>query len=376
MEHADFIVIGGGIAGASVGYELAMHGSVVLLEKEPTAGYHTTGRSAALFTEGYERGPVRALTMSGRSFLESPPAGFTETPLLSPLPVLYVGREDQQDSLDELRLATADLVKLDEVDGPGLRELCPALDTDRITKGLLETTAMEIDVHALHHGFLAGIRQRDGRVMTGAPAAEFALEEDIWTVRTAVGLHVQAPIVVNAAGAWSDAVAVAAGVGPLGLQPFRRTAFVFGPEGHDISGWPMVIDIDEDFYFKPERTQLMGSLAEQTPMEPHDVRAEEIDVALAISRITTATSFQIRHVGRTWAGLRTFAPDRLPVVGFSGIRPGFFWLAGQGGYGIMTSPALARTAAGLICEGSIPDDVRAAGVEESTIAPSRFGSGN
>jgi D-arginine dehydrogenase len=371
VENVDFVVVGGGIAGASAAFELAARGTVILCEREQIAGYHTTGRSAALFTESYERGPVRALTMEGRSFLESPPEEFGGAPLLSPLPVLYIARQDQRAALAELEAATRDRVPLTAVTGDELVELCPVIRRPQITAGLLEPDSMEIDVHALHQGFLRGIARRGGRVLTAAPVTALANAATGWQVRA--GEHrISCEVVVNAAGAWCDEVAALANVAPLRLQPFRRTAFTFGPEGHDLAGWPMVVDVDEAFYFKPERTQLMGSLAEETPLPPHDVRPEEIDVARAVERITAATTFEIRHVRRTWAGLRTFAPDRLPVVGFEPGRDGFFWLGGQGGYGIMTSPALARTAAGLVCDGAVPGDLVAAGVDRSLIAPDRL----
>lgn len=371
MRRVDFVVVGGGIAGASAGYELAGRGSVVLLEQEQTTGYHTTGRSAALYTESYETGPVRALTMASRSFFEDPPAGITETPLLSPLPVLFIARDDQLALLDELVDAAGHLVRLERIDRDGLQDVCPALRSDQIAGGLLEHGSMEIDVHALHQGFLTGMRSRGGQVLTGTPASTIERDGDGWTV-TAGGLVIKTPVVVDAAGAWCDDVAALAGIDPMGLQPYRRTAFTFAPGEHDITTWPMVVDADEDFYFKPERTQLMGSLAEETPMPPHDVRPEEIDVALAIERITTAASLDITHVARTWAGLRTFARDRLPVVGFEPDSPGFFWLGGQGGYGIMTAPALGRAAAGLICDATIPQDLRDRGVSAAVMSPERF----
>ncbi len=372
MDHPDFVVVGGGIAGASVGYELAGEGAVVVVvEREPAAGYHTTGRSAAVFTESYERGQVRALTMAGRAFFEDPPDGFADQPLLSPLPVLYIGRGDQQASLDDLAASTRGLVELEHVTGDDLTRLCPVVRPDHIVSGLLEPGAMEIDVHALHQGFLRGIRRRGGEVATNAPVVELAHGAGTWKVR-AGARTLTTPVVVDAAGAWCDVVAALAGATPFGLTPMRRTAFVFGPGHHDIAGWPMVVDADEDFYFKPERTQLMGSLAEETPMPPHDVKPEEIDVALAIERITAATDLDIRHVRRTWAGLRTFAPDRLPVVGFDPVRPGFFWLGGQGGYGIMTSPAMARAATGLLRDGRLPADLITAGVDAAAISPERL----
>jgi D-arginine dehydrogenase len=181
-----------------------------------------------------------------------------------------------------------------------------------------------------------------------------------------------APIVVNAAGAWGDAVAAIAGVAPLGLTPYRRTAFTFAPpQDTDIDGWAMVVDVDESFYFKPERSHIMGSLAEETLMDPHDVGVREVDVALAIERIEAATTMKIRHVPKAWAGLRTFTPDRMPAIGFDPDTPGFFWLVGQGGFGIMTAPAAARSTAALLAGHRLPDDVTAAGLEADAVDPAR-----
>jgi D-arginine dehydrogenase len=372
MESADFVVIGAGIAGASVAYELADRGTVMLVEREKTAGYHTTGRSAALYTEIYERGPVRRLTMASRSFLEHPPDGFTDHPLLSPLPALFIAREDQRTSLDALIAASTD-VSLEAVAGSRLQELCPVL-SDGIVLGVTEPDAMEIDVHGLHQSFLRGVRTRGSRVSTDAGVRRLDWDGTTWRVEAGDEV-VNTPIVVNASGAWADEVAALAGLEPLGLEPMRRTAFTFPPpEGSRPSTWPIVIDVDEQFYFKPESSQIMGSLAEETPMHPHDVRPEEIDVARAIDRIKAATTMEIRHVGRAWAGLRTFAPDRFPVVGFDPEHRGFFWLAGQGGYGIMTSPALARTASGLVADGHLPEDLASAGLSSAEIGPERFRS--
>ncbi len=347
MERVDAIVVGAGIAGASAAYALAEHLSVALVEREAIAGYHTTGRSAALYTESYEKGPVQLLTLASSGFLRRPPDGFTTEPLLSPLPVLYVATEEQRATLDRIVTEVAGRTELRLVEGDELATLCPALRTDRIIAGLLEPAAHEIDVHALHQGFLRGARRRGTTVWLDAPVVSIERSGGRWNVQ-AGERSFTAEAIIDAAGAWADEIATMAGVAPIGLTPMRRTAFTFDPEGYDLSGWPIVVDADERFYFKPEVGQLMGSLAEETPMEPCDVRPEEIDVALAIQRITHATRFQIRTVRRTWAGLRTFAPDRLPVVGAEPAAPGFFWLAGQGGYGIMTSPAMAQLITALV----------------------------
>lgn len=364
------VVIGGGIAGASAAYELSAHRDVVLVEREAFCGYHTTGRSAALFTEAWETGIPGLLTTASRSFHESPPEGFTETPILSPLAAMIVGEESQRASVDSVAAGAWGRVALRRFEGEEIVEACPVLDPGVIVTGVLEDSSREIDVAALHQGFLRGIRGRGGRVLTGAGVSGLMRDGGGWLVRTAAG-DLRAEVVVNAAGAWADHVARLAGIGPIGLQPMRRTAFTFDAPG-DVSSWPMVVDADERFYFKPERTQVMASLAEETPMEPHDVRPEEIDVALAIERIEHATTLEIRHVKRTWAGLRTFAPDRGPVNGFDPDAEGFFWLAGQGGFGIMTAPAMARAAAGLIVDGALPADLVAHGLAAEALSPARL----
>lgn len=370
METADFVVIGAGIAGASVAFELAAHGKAIVVERERIADYHTTGRSAALLTESWEHGIVRSLTSASRPFLEDPPEGFADYPLLSPLPFMVIGRSDQAATVAELSDDAIGIGDIRRLDGPGAEEICPLLRPGYVGAAILEPGSMEIDVNELHHGFLRGVRHRGGEVRLGAEVTEVRPEGDGWSVALGAST-VSTGVVVNAAGAWADAVARLAGVRPVGLVPYRRTAFVFPAPG-ETKGLPMVVDVDQQFYFKPETGSFMGSLAEETPMEPHDVRPEEIDVALAIDRINTATTLEVRHVSRTWAGLRTFAPDRLPVVGMDPDHPGFFWLAGQGGFGIMTSPAMASLAAGLIVDGRVPADLVTEGVTAIAVAPSRF----
>ena len=365
------MVIGGGIAGASAAYWLSFDVDVTVLEAEPFCGYHTTGRSAALLTEAWEHGVPGMLASGSRPFLESPPDGFTEgDAILSRLPVLIVGEDRDRRRIEAMAADAATRTDVQMVDGDELLAHCPVLDTGVVSAGVLEPLAQEIDVAALHQGFLRGVRRNGGEIVTGAAVTELRREGGRWAVAAGGGTW-SAEVVVDAAGAWGDAIAASAGVVPLDLQPMRRTAFTFDP-GQDIARWPMVIDVAERFYFKPERTQIMGSLSEEHPMHPHDVRPEEIDVARAIDRIQQATTLEIRTVKRTWAGLRTFSPDRDPVNGFDLEVDGFYWLVGQGGFGIMTAPAMGRIAAGIILGRGIPDDLAQRGLTEAALSPGRL----
>ena len=371
-ERSDFLVIGAGVAGASAAYRLAEHGRVVVIEREPVAGYHSTGRSAAMYTETYGGPIVRGLTSAGRAFFENPPAGFTETPLLSPRPMMHVGRVDQTGALDRLyeeshrRVPT--VVRLDAMEA--VRH-APVLREGHVAGALLEPRSDEIDVAALHQGFLRGHRARGGTVVIDAEVTTLSRAGSIWHAETTAGGHA-APVVVNAAGAWCDAFAALAGVAPIGLQPKRRTAFTFdGPDG-DEGDWPMVIDVDEAFYFKPDAGRILGSPADETPSVPCDAQPDELDIAIGADRIVKATTLQIRHIRNKWAGLRSFVADREPVAGFDGSASGFFWLAGQGGSGIMTAPALGAVTASLATGRPVPDSIAAFGVSAAALDPARL----
>ena len=372
MEHADFVVIGAGIAGVSVAYRLAQHGKVGVVEGESAAGYHTTGRSAALFTESFEIGVVRKLAMASRPFFEQAPEGFAGVPLLAPLPFLFIGREDQRGSLTAAHEAGRDIPEVRRVGAEEAQALCPVLRPGYVAGGVYEAGAMSIDVDALLQGYLRGVRTAGGTVRFGVRVTSIDREPGGWSL-AAGAERISTGVIVNAAGAWADQVGEMAGAPPIGLVPMRRTAFTFpAPVDSDSGSWPVVCDIDEAFYFKPEATQLMGSLAEETPMEPHDVRPEEIDVALAIERIEAATTMQIRRVSSAWAGLRSFVADRRPVVGMDPDAEGFFWLAGQGGFGIMTSPAVSRIAEGLIVDGRMPAELTAFEMSAGELGPARL----
>ncbi|WP_119157241.1 NAD(P)/FAD-dependent oxidoreductase [Caldimonas tepidiphila] len=374
MDIHDFAVIGAGIAGASVAWELSARASVLLLERESQPGYHTTGRSAALYMESYGTPAIRALTRASRAFLERPPADFGDEPILSPRGVLHVAGPGQDDLLEsawrELSERSRDIRRVGRDE---MLAAVPCLRPEATTAGLVEDGASDIDVHALHQGYLRGMRRQGGTLRTGAEVAGLSRSGGLWTVRLADGTAVQARTVVNAAGAWADVLAAMAGARAVGLEPRRRSAFIFSPpEGVDASRWPAVVGIDESYYFKPDAGRLLGSPANADPVPPHDVVPEELDVALGIHRIEEATTMTIRRPHSTWAGLRSFVADGDMVIGPDAACEGFFWLAAQGGYGIQSAPGAAALARSLLLGEALPEGLRAEGVQARALSPQRL----
>jgi len=373
-ERADYIVIGAGIAGASAASYLAEHGRVLLLERESQPGYHTTGRSAALFTENYGNHAVRRLTKASRPFLKAPPAGFAEHPILARRGVLVIARADQLAALD-MQAAEVDAAggTVTRLDANATLARVPVLRPGYAVASLYEADALDIDVHALHRGYLRAASANGARLLCDAEVRALGRAGDLWRVETKDRVFA-APVVVNAAGAWADEIAHLAEVAPIGLVPMRRTAFTFdGPAGINGARLPMCADAEELFYFKPEAGRFLGSLAEETPSPPCDAQPEEIDLALAVERIEAATVFRIRRLTHRWAGLRSFVADRSLVIGEAPGAPGFFWLAGQGGYGIQTSPAAGAALAGLVIKGKLPAWLADAGIAAADLAPDRPG---
>jgi D-arginine dehydrogenase len=374
-ERFDVVIIGGGIAGAGAGYELARAGKkVVLLERESQPGYHTTGRSAALFAETYGNAAIRALTVASRDFLMNPPNGFAAVPILTPRGALHIGNADQAGELDrkfeDMRKLVPSVKRLGAAETQGL---VPVLKAEAVSGGALsEPDAMDIEVHALHNGLLRGMTAAGGRVVTDAEVTGLSKIGNDWQVEGSKGVFT-APVVVNAAGAWTDVVAGMAGVKPIGLKPKRRTAVTFDPpNGIDIHAWPMVIDADEEWYFKPDAGRILLSPCDETDSEPCDAQPDEMDIAIAVDRLETVSSLQVRRLAAKWAGLRSFVDDRTLVCGFDAEKPGFFWLAAQGGYGIQTSAAMARVAAALAQGRGLPQDVADLGVAEADLSPARL----
>ena len=375
MQDFDFAVIGAGIAGVSVAYHLAPHASVVVLEGEHVPAYHTTGRSAALHSETYGSAEIRAITVASGRFYRDPPPGFSEHPLLTPRGAIIAGRVEQQADLQQNAADFARLVpSVRWLDPEEVRRRQPLLRPDACAGGaIFEPEADDMDVAAIHGGFLKGARANGTVLRLDSEVIGLDREDGMWTVSLRAGEAVRAANIVNAAGAWADVVGGLAGAGPIGLVPKRRTAFTFeAPAGLDLAAMPMVIDFDESWYFKPEVGQFLGSLADETPSPPCDAQPEDIDVATAVDRIETATTLQIRRVKHKWAGLRSFVADKNLVVGYDGTVEGFFWLAGQGGYGIQTGAAAGRLAASLARGRGLPDDIVELGVSERALSPLRF----
>jgi D-arginine dehydrogenase len=363
--NVDVIVIGGGIAGVSAAAFLSERADVVLVETEDALGYHATGRSAALYTECYGPRIIPKLAKASKWFFTS-----TSEPLGVPRGALFVGDETQEATIASLEAEFSPSVPdLQRLSAAETIEQCTALSPHAVVAGLLEPGAMDLDVHGIETAFH---RQANtaGAVFKLDHRAQHIEQADGWIVE-AGGSTYRAPIIVNAAGAWGDEVAQLAGVPPIGLSALKRSVFLTATALRS-ENWPLVVDADEHWYFRPEGPNVLGSSASEILTPPSDARPDERDIALGIERINEMTTLAIRSVSSTWAGLRTFTPDREPAVGFDPDYPGFFWLVGQGGYGIMTAPALAQVAAGLILDGNVPDDLAAQDLTASLFAPDRF----
>lgn len=373
-EICDFLVIGAGMAGASAAHELSRIGKVIIVERESQPGYHTTGRSAALFAETYGNNVIRRINKASRPFLETPPDGFCEGPILTPRGALFVATDETLPNLqaeyDEVSQLT-DTVSL--VDAKQLHELHPELNRDLLIAGLYSRDDMDIDVAALHWGYLRGARARGTGLVADAEMHALERVGATWRATTRAG-DFEAPVVINAAGAWADHVGAMAGASPIGLIPKRRTAFTFDPpEGKDMRRLPGVIAADESWFLKPEAGHLLGSPADETPSVPCDAQPEELDLAIAIDRIETHTTVKVGRLVSKRAGLRSFVSDKTPVVGMEPGLDGFCWCAGQGGYGIQTAPGMGRATAALASGGGFPEELSALGLSSADLAPDRPG---
>lgn len=370
IETWDIAVVGGGMAGASLAAEIAGRASVVIIEAESQPGYHATGRSAAFWSETYGGPLVQPLTSASGRFLADPPAGFSDRGFLALRGGLHIAGEKGVAALEGLWAEFAGSgIALQRLDRPGLEALVPGIRPGW-DEGVLEPTCTDIDVAALHAAYLRTAKRGGARLLTNARLANAERRSGRWHIETSAGAFV-AHILVNAAGAWADEVARAAGVDPIGLQPYRRTLVQLRVDPAPSPGLPLVIDALGRFYFKPEAGgRLWLSPHDEAACDPCDAAAEELDVALAIDRLQQVVDWRVERVEHSWAGLRSFAPDRLPVYGFAPDAPDFFWCAGQGGFGIQTAPAAAKLAAALLLDA--PSDAMVAGLDPAPYSAARF----
>jgi D-arginine dehydrogenase len=348
MTSADILIVGGGIAGLSAAAALSRHASVALLEAEEQVGFHSSGRSATMVHYALGDRIVRALTLASRPFFDNPPSDFTNVPLGHSLPVLVHARDDERDALDALAGDISQFAKIELLDFAGVHDLCPLLREDA-RHGLADLNGFRLDPHALLQGNLRQLRLHGGTLHTGARVSRIDHSAGIWTLETEKGELFSAPILVNAAGSWADGVASLAGTRPLGLEPLRRTIITFdAPQGTELQHLPFTKTVGDQLYFAHESGRLFASPMDEVPSDPTDAQPDEYEVALAAHRMEERTIVKVRQIHSKWAGLRTFTPDRHPAIGFAPDVEGFFWLAGQGGFGLQTSPAMAAAAESLV----------------------------
>lgn len=364
--EADVLIIGAGIAGVGLAAALADTHKVVIIERESQAGYHSTGRSAAIFLPNYGNDAIRALNKVSAPLFENREQDLFPTPLLTPRGSLTVASEAGVDACAEfIRNAVGvEAISVDQAVG-----MVPILDPAQIKAAAFQKDAQDIDVNALHQGWLRKAGRLGVKMFLDSEAVTAEYRSGAWDVETGKA-RFRAPIVVNASGAWADVIARLFGARPLGLTPLRRSIAVLpAPEGHDPRNWPLVDDVNEDWYLKPDGGRLYVSPCDEVPVEPHDAYVDDMVLAEGLYRFEQAVTISVDRVERSWAGLRTFAPDRTPVAGFDRQAKGFFWLAAQGGYGIQTSPALSKLAATLI-RGEQPEPELEAILDR--LSPARF----
>ena len=368
-KYFDIIVIGAGIAGASIAAHLAETKSVAILEMEERAGYHTTGRSAASYEPNYGPEPMLAFTRASNDFFLNPPPDFTDGQLLVPRASLFVEAEGQAAFTTKLLALGAGLEEISEAEAFKLYSILRPGYGKRI---FLDRATGDLDVDLLHRGYLKLMKSRGGELICQALVKAIERRGASWHLLTPFGSF-SAQTIVNAAGAWGDEIAKMADVKPIGLIPKRRSIGVIPIDG--ITGaadFPMVTDVAETWYAKPQRGKMIVSSADATPVDPHDAYADDMAIAEGIERLMNATTLEVDRLDHSWGGLRTFTGDGSPAIGFDPNVEGFFWLVGQGGYGIQSAPALSRTAAAMVLRLPIPNDVKSAGLDLGSVLPDRF----
>ncbi|MBS0377117.1 MAG: FAD-binding oxidoreductase [Proteobacteria bacterium] len=369
----DFIIAGGGIAGVSLADALAPRARVCLLESEPQLGYHSTARSAALFAPAYGSRLFRCFSRASTAFLHKPDDECFPATVLSPRGALHIARGDQLQRLDaEVADIRASGIGIETLSFEQARALVPVLRETYVAGSALESEVHDIDVDGLFQGFLRRARRSGVHVLSGTGEEAFARRDGLWQV-SASAQAVAAPVLIVAAGAWSDQLGQRLGARPLGLQVLRRSAaIVDAPAGVEVGAWPAVFDVEDEFYFKPDAGRLLISPADEEPVAPGDAYTDEISIATAVERIQAAADLEVTRVRREWAGLRTFAADRNPVIGYDGEVEGLFFSVAQGGYGIQTAPAYAQTAAALALGEPVPEPLLSEGVTAEVLSPQRL----
>jgi D-arginine dehydrogenase len=365
---SDILIIGGGIAGLSAAAALSAQARVTVLEAEEQIGFHASGRSATMLHYALGDRLVRALTLASRPFFDDPPEHFSEIPIGRRMPVLVFARDDEQAALDALHAELSQFAKLEQLEARGVHALCPLLNDDT-RHGIADRDGIRLDPHALLQGNLRQLRSHGGTLASGQRIARIERRDGAWHVTSERGEAFAAPVLVNAAGAWADEVARLAGVEPLGREPKRRTIITFdAPPGTELDGLPFAKTVGDELYFAPESGRLFASPMDEVPSDPCDAQPDEYEMALAAARMAERTIIEVHRIHSRWAGLRTFTPDRHPAVGFAPGADGFFWLAGQGGFGLQTSPSMAAIAASLL----LGRPWRVADVTPAALSPARF----
>lgn len=372
IPEYEFVVIGAGMAGSSVAANLAAHASVRLLEMEDQPGYHSTGRSAAIFSEAYGNGLVRAITRAGRAFFYSPPPDFTSIALVKPRQVLIIAHSGQERALEDFLTSTGGDGAMERSSVADAVSLCPVLRRSELVGAALTRDAADIEVHELQRGYLRRLKACRGSLSTGTRVTGIDRCGNGWTISTTQG-KAFARTIVNAAGAWAGEIARLAGAQNIGLRPLKRTACLIRPRSDlAIGAWPMVLNVEEEFYLKPDAGMLLLSPADETRSDPCDAQAEDLDVATAVDHLERATTLQVDRIAHSWAGLRSFVDDESPVLGYDELQPGFFWLAALGGYGIQTAPALSQVAASLALHRQIDAHLLDFDIDPALMSPARL----
>ncbi len=380
MQKFDVIIIGAGIAGLSAAYEISKRKKVLVVEQEDHAGYHATGRSAAVYAAAYgsENTALYALIRSSWPFFENPPTGFSEYALYGDRGIMFVADHDHVGGLikhyEEMKIRNPDAIL---VHRDFIKRKFPLLRDSYCNTAIYDPNVYDLDVSALQEGYLRAIKKSGGQVVTGFQATEIQRIQDQWIISDGTASY-QAPLLVNAAGAWADHIAQIAGAERINIKPLRRSVILVdgpaeGPNEKISDDWTMIVEFEEEFFFKPDAGKLLISPANEDLSAPCDAQAEELDIALAAHYAEEVLGLTVKKIDHSWAGLRSFVADRGPVIGFDDARKGFFWLAGQGGFGVQTAPAAGRLAAALISQEAIPEDMKSLGLEEVMTSPSRPG---